>query len=34
MIDILVFTGIAVFYVLVLGVWLLAAYELFSRVTR
>ena len=34
MIDLIIYTSIAAFYTFVLGVWALAAYELFYRITR
>lgn len=34
MIDLILYTGIAAFYTFVLGVWALAAYELYSHLTR
>lgn len=33
-IDLILYTSIALFYAFVLGVWALAAYELFYRITR
>lgn len=34
MIDLVIYTSIAAFYIFNLGVWSLAAYELYYRLTR